>query len=146
MSKSIFEVIANYYNIKLNKPFKIRYKMSSQEYDVCFKKESIDFLNPISNKWVASFIPLKGILEKYVDIILPPFCPVLGDTYWFVAINQYTNTLEVDCASWVNGLMDFQLLKAKNVFRTKEEAEKRLSCVHSDLMRVKEEYEANKCK
>ena len=29
---------------------------------------------------------------------------------------------------------------------TKEEAEKRLSCVHSDLMRVKEEYEANKCK
>ena len=143
MSKSIFEVIANYYNIELNKPFKIRYKKSSQEYDVCFKKEGIDFLNPISNKWVASFTPLEAILENYVDIILPPFCPVLGDTYWFVAINQCTNTLAVDCTAWVNDLMDFQLLKEKNVFRTKEEAEKHLSCVMADLLKVKEEYEVN---
>ena len=147
MSKSIFEVIANYYNIELNKPFKIRYKRNGQEYDVCFKKESIDLLNPISNKWVASFTPLEAILEEYVDIILPPFIPVLGDTYWFVAIDQPTNTLAVDCNVWVNDLMDFQLLKSKNVFRTKEDAEKRLSCVMDDLLKVKEEYEANKrCK
>lgn len=143
MSKSIFEVIANYYNIELNKPFKIRYKRNGQEYDVCFKKESIDLLNPISNKWVASFTPLEAILEEYVDIILPPFIPVLGDTYWFVAINQYTDTLAVDCTSWVNDLMDFQLLKEKNVFRTKEDAEKQLSCVMNDLLKVKEEYKVN---
>ena len=143
MRKSIFEVIANYYNIELNKPFKIRYKKGGQEYDVCFKKESIEFLNPISNKWTASFNLLEAIIEEYVDIILPPFIPVLGDTYWFVAINQHTNTLAVDCNVWVNDLMDFQLLKGENVFRTKEEAEKHLSCVMDDLLKVKEEYKVN---
>ena len=143
MRKSIFEVIANYYNIELDKPFKIRYKKSGQEYEVCFKKESIDFLNPNSNKWVTSFTPLEAILENYVDIILPPFCPVLGETYWFVAINQCTNTLAVDCTSWANNLMDFQLLKEKNVFRNREDAEKHISCVIDDLLKVKEEYEVN---
>ena len=143
MSKSIFEVIANYYSIELNKPFKVRYKKSGQEYDVCFKKECIECLNPISNKWVASFTPLEAILEECVDIILPPFRPLLGDTYWFVAIDQITDTLVVDCNVWLNGLMDFQLLKGENVFRTKEDAEKRLSRTMDDLLKVKEAYEVN---
>ena len=40
-------------------------------------------------------------------------------------------------------MLNFQLLKGENVFRTKEDAEKRLSRTMDDLLKVKEAYEVN---
>ena len=142
MTKSICEVIADYYGMELNQPFKVRFKGSGRVVEVYFKEDGIYYLEGLNK----SLTVLSDIVGGVAEIILPPFYPKVDEMYYYIAFDIVLDVYTVEPTLWKGSFQDFHNLNIKNVYRNRNEAEQQITVLKKNIEKVKEEYEANKCK
>ena len=144
MKNNVYEVLADYYGVGFEKPFKIKYKDTGNEYRVCFTPKGLEY-EKSNFQWVKSLGFFDDLLSGVAEVVLPPFYPKLGEEYYCVEIDARFDTLEAHKAHWQATLVDYKRLAVKNVFRTFEEALEHKKIAKEWLEEAIKKYETNMC-